>query len=256
MKNNFRIVCAFIFLSNPNFLFAQFSSQSFAVVELFSSEGCSSCPPAEKLLSKISKDADTDHKNIFCLEYHVDYWNHGGWKDPFSKNQFTMRQNNYSSTLHHAEIYTPQMIVNGENEFVGSDAAKANGAIDKALNASGKMSLSVSVDSVANDSLYVHYASSRADKNFSLHFALVESNLTSKVGKGENSGRTLTHDNIVRVFYSVGLINDSGISGIPLRGLVLNKNCALISFVQHRQTMKIFCASKNPVDCFSKKVRE
>src|SRR5882724_7074525 len=108
MKNLLRLLCVFIFLFNSNFLFAQIASQPFAVVELFSSEGCSSCPPAEKLLSRISSDAKANHKNIFCLEYHVDYWNHGGWKDPFSKNQFTMRQNTYSSTLHHAEIYTPQ----------------------------------------------------------------------------------------------------------------------------------------------------
>ncbi len=256
MKNFLKIFSVATLFFKANFLFAQTASQPFAVVELFSSEGCSSCPPAEKLLSKISSDAKANHKNIFCLEYHVDYWNRAGWKDPFSKNQFTMRQNNYSSTLHHAEMYTPQMIVNGEAEFVGSDAGKANAAIDKALKASAKMNLSVSVDSLSNDSLYVHYVSSQADKNFSLHFALVESNLTSKISKGENSGKTLTHNNIVRIFYSVGLTNDSGISIIPLKGLTLNQNCTLISFVQHRQTMKIFAASQNTLASFSKKGKE
>src|SRR6185369_290670 len=102
------------------------------------------------LLSKISDEATANHKNIFCLEYHVDYWNRGGWKDPFSKNQFTMRQNNYSSVLHQRELFTPQMIVNGEDEFTGSDAAKANAAIDKALKASVKAELSITVDSIAN----------------------------------------------------------------------------------------------------------
>src|SRR6185436_2864866 len=85
---------------------APFGGLGVAVVELFTSEGCSSCPPAEKVLSNILEDAEKNHKNIFCLEYHVDYWNRGGWKDPFSKNQFTMRQNSYTGSLQQRELYT------------------------------------------------------------------------------------------------------------------------------------------------------
>jgi hypothetical protein len=239
-------------LLHSDFLMAQFSSQPFAVVELFTSEGCSSCPPAEKLLNKVSSDAVNGKKNIFCLEYHVDYWNRGGWKDPYSKNQFSKRQDNYSSVLHHGEIYTPQMIVNGETEFTGSDEGKANAAIDKALKVPAKMKLSVTVDSVANDSLYLQYRSSKPEKNTSLHFAFVEDKLSSKISSGENSGKTLVHDNVVRIFYSVGLTADSGFAAIPLKGVTLNKNCALISFAQQRQTMKIFSATKVMLNTFSK----
>jgi hypothetical protein len=247
------IVCGLIILLQANFLFAQTGSQPFAIVELFSSEGCSSCPPAEKLLSKISSDAKTNHRNIFCLEYHVDYWNRLGWKDPFSKNQFTMRQNNYSSVLHHSEIYTPQMIVNGETEFIGSDNSKADAAIDKAMKEPVKIQLTVKIDSVGNDSLYIQYVTSKADKNLSIHYAIVEDNLPSKINKGENAGKNLIHNNIVRTFYSNNLNDQSGAARIPLKGFSINRTSSLISFIQNKQTMKIIGAAKNNLDQFSEK---
>ena len=136
----------------------------FAVVELFTSEGCSSCPPAEAVLSHIMEEATKNHKNIICLEYHVDYWNKIGWKDPFSKNQFTMRQSNYSSVLHQRDLYTPQMIVNGETEFVGSHADEADAAIDAALKTPAVTALEIGLDSTATDTLYLHYTSSKQIK--------------------------------------------------------------------------------------------
>ena len=223
---------------------AQFSSKPFAVVELFTSEGCSSCPPADKVLSDIITDAKKNNRNIFCLEYHVDYWNRGGWKDPFSKNQFTMRQNNYSGALKQRELYTPQMIVNGETEFTGSHADEAGRAIDKALKTPAKMSLAIVVDSIAGDSAFVHYTSTQADKNFSIHVAFVESGLTSKLGKGENSGKTVTHDHVARVFCSFGLNEKSGAIKIPLKGFVPGASCVLVAFVQHKQTMSILAATE------------
>jgi hypothetical protein len=255
MKNFLQVICLVTILLKTNFIVAQVS-QPFAVVELFTSEGCSSCPPAEKLLNRISSEAKTNQKNIFCLEYHVDYWDRAGWKDPFSKNQFTRRQNNYSGALQHKELYTPQMIVNGETEFVGFDAGKANAAIDKALKIPVGIRLSITVDSVSNDSAYVHYSSSQSDKNFSLHFVVVENGLTSKISKGENSGKTLTHDNMVRIFYSTGLNTNSGSVIIPLKGFSLNQKCSMISFAQHKQSMKILGVAKNNFDAFLKAAKE
>ena len=145
------LLMTLLFLFPSISMSAQSSSQPIAVVELFTSEGCSSCPPAEKVFSDIIRDAKKNDKNIFCLEYHVDYWNRGGWKDPFSNNQFTMRQNNYSGALKQRELYTPQMIVNGETEFIGSHADEASIAINRALQKQAKTTISIEVDSVVRD---------------------------------------------------------------------------------------------------------
>ncbi len=101
------------------------AQQPFAAAELFTSEGCNTCPPAERLLSELKTEAEKNKQNIYFLEYHVDYWNRLGWKDPFSKNQFTLRQENYSRVLPGKELYTPQLVINGETEVNGSDKKAA-----------------------------------------------------------------------------------------------------------------------------------
>ena len=223
---------------------AQNVNSGFAVIELFTSEGCSSCPPAEKVLNRIIEETKNNGKNIFCLEYHVDYWNRLGWKDPFSKNQFTRRQNNYSSVLQQRELYTPQMIVNGETEFVGSQSDLADVSIAEALKSPAILKLMIESDSASADTLFIRYNSSQTNKNYSLHFAIVEDHLVSKILKGENSGMTLTHHGVVRIFYSVDLNNNSGLARIPNKGMNLNDDCRLIAFVQHKQTMKILGATE------------
>jgi hypothetical protein len=257
MKNKLKIILTVILTFTKSVVLpAQTMAQPFAVVELFTSEGCSSCPPADHVLSKIIDDAKKNHRNIFCLEYHVDYWNHGGWKDPFSKNQFTLRQNNYSAALKERELYTPQMIVNGEQEFTGSHEEEANSAIDKALKEPAKFLLATSIDSVAGDSVYVHYVQSGTVENTSIHFTILEDGLRSKIGKGENSGKTLIHDHVVRIFYSFEAKEKTGTARIPLKGLTLNKDCSLIVFVQHKQTMKILAAAEKDFSGFLKPTKE
>ena len=98
---------------------AQTEKNSFVVIELFTSEGCSSCPPADKVLSEVIADARKNNKPIYAMSFHVDYWNRLGWKDPYSDFLFTNRQNNYSDVLGEREVYTPQVFVNGKIYFVG-----------------------------------------------------------------------------------------------------------------------------------------
>jgi hypothetical protein len=215
----------------------------FAVVELFTSEGCSNCPAAEKVLSDIHADAEKNKKNIFCLEYHVDYWNRLGWKDPYSNFQNTLRQKNYTSVLNEEGIYTPMMVVNGQTAFTGSDAAKAKSAIDAALSVSGSMQLKVKIDSLERDTIFVSFQTSKADNNLFIRVAITEDQLVSKVGKGENAGRTLTHDHVVRVLFSGEVKQMASQLKIPLKKFVPNKNCGLIAFIQHKQTMKILAAT-------------
>ena len=117
------------------------SPSSFAVVELFTSEGCSSCPPADKLLGEIVANARENKKSVFALAFHVDYWDYIGWKDPYAKKAFSERQQRYAQTFRSNRIYTPQMVVNGTEEFVGSNRAKARANIESALKKSADFTL-------------------------------------------------------------------------------------------------------------------
>ncbi|CAN5427970.1 thioredoxin family protein [soil metagenome] len=216
----------------------------FAVVELFTSEGCNTCPPAEKLFSEMKADAEKNHKNIFFLEYHVDYWNKLGWKDPYSSFPNTLRQKNYVSVLNEESLYTPMMIVNGSTSFTGSDAEKAKSATATALVAAESLQLKVKIDSIANDTLFVSYHTSKADKNYFVRFAVTENNLISTITKGENSGKTLTHDNVVRIFFSGEVKGLAAQLKVPLKKFTPNKNCELVSFIQQKQTMKILAVTK------------
>ena len=117
--------------NSTNTVLAEGNFEPIAVIELFTSQGCSSCPPADKLLAKTIKN--NSGKMVFALSFHVDYWNRLGWVDPFSKAQFSTLQNNYSTALHTNGPYTPQMIVNGKKEFVGSDDEALGNALQNAL---------------------------------------------------------------------------------------------------------------------------
>jgi hypothetical protein len=220
------------------------AQEPFAVVELFTSEGCLSCPPADGVLSKISADAEKNKKNIFFLEYHVDYWNKGGWKDPFSKNLFTMRQENYSRVLPEKEMYTPEIVINGMISFIGSDEKKTNENISRALNETPKLNLESGIDSVKNDTVYINYKLSASNPNYVIRCALTENDLSSSVTSGENKGKVLHHDHVVTSFVTRDNPGTSGQIKIPLKGKKLTEKNRLVVFVQHKQTMKIVAAGK------------
>ena len=106
-------------------------AQGFALVELFTSQGCSSCPAADKYLSELIEKAKKEGKTIFALSFHVDYWNYIGWRDPYSSKEFTDRQKTYFENTKTTSIYTPQVLVNGSEEFVGSNKKGIEGAVDR-----------------------------------------------------------------------------------------------------------------------------
>ena len=134
-----------------NIAFAQAdSSKPFAVVELFSSEGCSSCPPADALLRQITSYARDNHQRIYTLSFQVDYWNNLGWTDPFSSPQFSERQRQYAGVLS-GGVYTPEMIVNGQEAFVGSDADKAKQSTDHYLTVQPDNDITLNLDQSGDD---------------------------------------------------------------------------------------------------------
>src|SRR3989442_4215485 len=178
------------------------------VVELFTSEGCSSCPPADALLQQLANAASASGPKIIALGEHVDYWDHQGWKDRFSSAALTNRQQRYAARFNNESIYTPQMVVDGRAELVGSDANAARRAIDRAAAARhGAVRIAIdSIDgrrvaaSVTVDDLPAIARGDRAD----MVVAITEDHLTSDVTRGENHGRILTHTAVVRRLTTIG----------------------------------------------------
>ncbi|HEV8273639.1 MAG TPA: DUF1223 domain-containing protein [Chitinophagaceae bacterium] len=173
----------------------------FALVELFTSEGCSSCPPADAAFEEIQKKYSD--KNVLVLSYHVDYWDQLGWKDIFSNALFTERQEYYSNIFRLNNIYTPQAIVNGKKEFLGSNKNKLISSIDEQLNEKPAASIKLNVVQNTEGKIDVHYSAEGVDaKKEQAILVLIQKMATNEIKKGENKGRTLHHINIVRnIFY-------------------------------------------------------
>jgi hypothetical protein len=175
----------------------QAGMKGFAVVELFTSEGCSSCPPADALIARIQQQ-DKDLP-VYVLAYHVDYWDRQGWKDAFSNAAYTQRQQQYASWLKIESIYTPQVIVNGRTEFVGSEAATLARAIKNALQQSDELQLQLSSLQLNRGQLnWACKVAGATQHRYSLVVAVVQRSATTQVKGGENGGRTLSHVQIVR----------------------------------------------------------
>jgi len=173
----------------------------FALVELFTSEGCSSCPPADALLEEVQKKYSD--KNVLVLSYHVDYWDKLGWKDIFSNALFTERQEYYSNIFRLNNIYTPQAVVNGKKEFLGSNKSKLISNIEEQLNDRSAVSIKLNVVQNTEGKIDVQYSTEGTDaKKEQAILVLIQKMATNEIKKGENTGRTLHHINIVRnIFY-------------------------------------------------------
>jgi hypothetical protein len=198
------------------------------LVELFTSEGCSSCPPADEVLTRLQQQQPVAGAEIITLSEHVDYWNHLGWSDPFSGAQFSARQTAYARFLGGGGIYTPQMIVDGQDEFVGSNMSAARAAIAKAVRRpkavtaigvdedpksadAGAVQLNVRVESLAG---------ALPKGPVDVFLAVAESGLRSSVQRGENSGRSLTHTSVVRRLELIGSLEQRNGPGFYSRTTV------------------------------------
>lgn len=176
------------------------------LVELFTSEGCSDCPPADTLLAHLQQDQPIPSANIIALEEHVDYWDHLGWRDPFSSREATARQGAYTQRLHLDDNYTPQMIVDGTEQFVGSDSGHAVRSITSAAH-TAKLAITLSAISFsashANGTVSVS-ANRAPPSNADLYAALVQRSATTNVLRGENGGHTLHHVSTVLSLQKIG----------------------------------------------------
>ena len=219
-------------------------AQGFAVIELFTSQGCSSCPAADKNLSEIIQRAERDGKPVYGLSFHVDYWNYTGWKDPYSSKEFTERQRKYSKEMGSDGVYTPQMIVNGESEFVGSQKGSAEKAIEEALKKKPSFQILISDLEVIDDRLRLRYTIDKSPGDETVNVAVVERDVENYVARGENSGKTLHHDNVVREFKSFPLQRQGQLE-IKIPPLNSTKT-SVILFIQDKH-QKILSASVKPI---------
>ena len=168
------------------------------VVELFTSQGCSSCPPADALLGELSK-----RKDVLALGFHVDYWDYIGWKDPYASKLATRRQREYADTFKLSFVYTPQMVVNGLAETVGSDRAGVEAAVEKAR-ARLAAHPSLALERGSDGGLLIHVGAAEAKRPATVWLACFDRQKSTPVPRGENAGSTLTNYHIVRHFESLG----------------------------------------------------
>jgi hypothetical protein len=200
-----------IFISLPASAVAQTpqTNRTPVLVELFTSEGCSTCPPADTLLAKLEQVQPVDGAEVIVLGEHVDYWDGQGWHDRFSSHQYTERQNEYCSRLHVDNSYTPQMIVDGTDQFVGHDAIHAISAIQHAAQTPKiKLILSQPVVDAQKVSASVSSPAPMTTKKADLYAALVDPKDTTEVHGGENGGHRLHHVAVVRSLQRVGKLKD------------------------------------------------
>jgi hypothetical protein len=207
-------VLSLFFLAAPISVLSQSapSNRTPVLVELFTSEGCSSCPPADALLAKLDHDQPIQNAEIIVLGEHVDYWDNLGWHDRFSSPQYTERQSRYSARLGVDGVYTPQMIVDGTDQFVGNDASHAHRSITSAAQKS-KLNLSLShptVDARKISASVSLPASSVSLSRGELYAALVDPTDITDVRNGENGGRRLQHVGVVRNLQRIGSLKDLG----------------------------------------------
>lgn len=227
------------------------------IVELFTSEGCSSCPPADDVLARLEKTQPVPGVEIIALGQHVDYWNYLGWSDPFSAPAFSQRQGGYAEAFERDGVYTPQMVVDGRAEFPGGNQTKAREAIANAnrnpkavvrLEFAGEKpgapgetaQLKVRIEKLPAVS---------AGNTVEVLLALTESELSTSVPRGENGGRTLSHASVVRHLSVIGTANKEAavaFEGQPL--LTLNrawkrKNLRAVIFAQESATRRVLGAA-------------
>ena len=201
------------------------------VVELFSSEGCSSCPPADSLLARLDRDQPIAGAEVIALELHVDYWNYLGWSDPFSSAAFTARQRKRAQYMGNSGVYTPQMVVDGQEEFTGSREMAAKGAIERAARG-----VHVPVKLAREgDAITIDVGAIPTHETTRVMMAVTERGLRTNVLAGENRGSTLEHGPVVRSLRDVGA--DRRITQPRVAGR------RVVVFVEARDSMHVFGAA-------------
>lgn len=230
------------------------SARTPILVELFTSEGCSSCPPADTFLQKLDQQTVAGAE-VIVLSEHVDYWNHIGWKDPYSASFYSDRQNAYGSRFRLSGVYTPQMVVDGAAQFVGSDQALGEAAIRKAEN-SPKIDVRLSAVSLPSPGeLHAHVETAELVPSFGqgeldVYLAIALDHAESQVSGGENAGHKLAHTAVVRKIVKIGVLkqgrNFTQDVQVKMDSGMDPNNLRLIVFLQQSHQGKVFGVAMAP----------
>jgi len=225
------------------------------LVELYTSEGCSSCPPADAFLQMLDQQPVAGVQMIVLSE-HVDYWNHVGWKDPFSSSFYSDRQNVYGRRFGLSEVYTPQMVLDGTEQFTGSDRDAAGKAFTKAVTAE-KIAAHLSAISVeSGGTVRAHLEAgplpaSLGKAGAEIYVVVALNHAESQVARGENAGRTLTHTAVAESMTKVGEIRPgqdfSQDIQLKVRPGLNPDNLRLVAFVQEAHQGRVLGATAQPV---------
>ena len=215
------------------------------LVELFTSEGCSSCPPADRVLSQLENEQSNSEAEIITLALHVDYWNYLGWKDEFSQKQFSERQSGYAQRFKLDSSYTPQMIVDGQTQFVGSN----HETVQKAISDSAKNTKANIEISKTNEKLNVKIIDAPTHDDSYVWLAIAEDDLKTNVQRGENGGKTLEHVSVVREMKLLGVLAAADKSFESETALQFNsvwkkENLKFVVFMQGKDSKKVFGVRK------------
>lgn len=220
-----------------------------AVVELFTSEGCSSCPPADALLAELARDP-----RVVALSFHVDYWDELGWPDRFASPEATARQHAYAASFGTRGLYTPQLVVQGTDAFTGSDRAHAVGDLAGALAHAPAFPLTLrartSAPGPSAPRLEVDVEAPGVPAGSTLVVALVEKTAVTQVRAGENAGRTLRHVDVVRAFATAPAAATGHVS-LAVPAALRREDAAIVAFVQHAESGKpglpVVAAARGPL---------
>jgi hypothetical protein len=221
------------------------------VIELFTSEGCSSCPPADALLQKLDQSQPVSGAELIVLSEHVDYWNDIGWTDPYSSHEYTERQSAYADHFGLNTVYTPQMVVDGNFELVGSNERRAVEAVREAA-MSKKATVCVSLGASDDKTVSIHVeagpltSATEKTQSANVFLGIADDSDESQVSRGENAGRTLRHVAVLRDLSRIGTVNASGPFSRDLN-LNLNskrpKNRRIVVIIQEPEVGKILGAA-------------
>jgi hypothetical protein len=222
---------------------ARGSYKSFALLELFTSEGCSSCPSADRLLPQLA----TIDSNIITLSFHVDYWNDLGWEDKFSSAEFTSRQREYGQQLKLESIYTPQLVINGEYELVGSNRSTAEADIRTVLKEKAKIQLKFDEVKKDGDKIKISCHADGELKDQNIFLALVQKHAETNVKAGENRGSKLSHTNVVRSLTKKSAQQKMDLE-ISFPKDLSDDNWSVVVFSQDKNDLKITGATRTTIN--------
>lgn len=214
------------------------ATQPVVVLELFTSQGCSSCPPADQALHDITQKAALAGQAIYSLSFHVDYWNRLGWQDPFSSKQFTDRQRQYDRALN-SQTYTPQLVINGRQNVVGGQKTTIEQAIQTIQQQPASAFIGVDGHLSRNVRQVTVMYSLSSPGPYRINVALVQKEARTAVRNGENGGRTLVNTNVVRQFKTTEQPGTSGRVALSIPDGLQPDQTAVLVYIQRSDTGQV-----------------